>query len=160
MTLYEMEQRYKAFLDMAEEGEISEEAMQDMREFLLTDIGEKLEGYGCVLRQLEADKEAVKAEKMRLAMKQTQLEKNIDRLRDAMKTAMLLTDQKKIKTALFTFSTTTRTTPVLTVDACCLPDQFKKVEYKADSKGIAEYLKAGHEVPWAHLEQVQSLTVR
>lgn len=44
MTLYEMEQRYRSFLDMAEEGELSEEALQDMREYLLTDIAEKLEG--------------------------------------------------------------------------------------------------------------------
>lgn len=160
MTLYEMEQRYRTFLDMAEEGEISEEALQDMREYLLTDIGEKLEGYGCVLKQLQADAEAVKAEKLRLAGKQASLEKNIDRLRETMKAAMLLTDKRKIKTALFTFSTTTRVTPVVTVEARLLPDQFKKVEYKADSKEIAEYLKAGHEVPWAHLEQVQSLTVR
>lgn len=160
MTLYEMEQRYRSFLDMAEEGELSEEALQDMREYLLTDIAEKLEGYGCVLRQLEADRDAVKAEKMRLATKQAQLENNIDMVREAMKTAMLLTDQKKVKTALFTFSTATRVALVLNVEAKLLPEQFQKVEYKPDNKGIAEYLKAGHEVPWAHLEQVQSLTVR
>ena len=125
MTLYEMEQRYRSFLDMAEEGELSEEALQDMREYLLTDIAEKLEGYGCVLKQLQADAEAVKAEKLRLAGKQATLEKNIDRLREAMKTAMLLTDQRKVKTALFTFSTTTRVTPVVTVEARLLPEQFR-----------------------------------
>lgn len=160
MTLYEMEKRYQSFLDMAEEGELSEESLQDMREYLLTDIGEKLEGYGCVLRQLEADKEAVKAEKMRLAMKQAQLEKNIDRLRDAVKMAMLLTDQKKIKTALFTFSTTTRLKTFVDVEESKIPPQWQKVTIKADTKGIEEFLKAGNEVPWAHLEQVQSLTVR
>ena len=152
MTLYEMEQRYRSFLDMAEEGELSEEALQDMREYLLTDIAEKLEGYGCVLKQLQADAEAVKAEKLRLAGKQATLEKNIDRLREAMKTAMLLTDQRKVKTALFTFSTTTRLKTIVDVEESKIPPQWQKVTIKADTKGI--------EVPWAHLEQVQSLTVR
>ena len=160
MTLYEMEQRYRTFLDMAEEGELSEDALNDMREYLLEDIGGKLEGYGCVLRQLEADKEAVKTEKMRLALKQAQLEKNIDRIREAMKGAMLLTDQKKIKTALFTFSTTTRLKAFVDVEESKIPPQWQKVTIKADTKGIEEFLKAGNEVPWAHLEQVQSLTVR
>ena len=160
MTLYEMEQRYKTFLDMAEEGELSEEALQDMREYLLQDIGEKLEGCGCVLRQLESDKDAVKTEKMRLALKQAQLEKNIDCIRDAMKAAMLLTNQKKIKTALFTFSTTTRLKTIVDVPAEELPEGFRKIEYKADAKAIDEWLKAGNEVPWAHQEQAQSLTVR
>ena len=160
MTLYEMEQRYRSFLDMAEEGELSEEALQDMREYLLTDIAEKLEGYGCVLKQLQADAEAVKAEKLRLAGKQASLEKNIDRLRETMKDAMLLTDQRKVKTALFTFSTTTRLKTIVDVEESKIPPQWQKVTIKADTKGIEEYLKAGHEVPWAHLEQVQSLTVR
>lgn len=160
MTLYEMEQRYRLFLDMAEDGEISEEALQDMREYLLTDISEKLEGYGCVLKQLQADADAVKAEKIRLAGKQASLEKNIDRIRETMNAAMLLTNQKKVKTALFTFSTTTRLKTIVDVPAEELPEGFRKIEYKADAKAIDEWLRAGHEVPWAHQEQAQSLTVR
>lgn len=160
MTLYELEQRYRLLLDMAEEGELSEDALNDMREYLLEDIGGKLEGYGCVLRQLTADAEAVKTEKMRLAMKQAALEKNVEKIRDAIKSAMLLTDQKKVKTPLFTFSTTTRLKPIVDVPEGKIPPQFQKVTIKADTKEIEEFLKAGNEVPWAHLEQVQSLTVR
>lgn len=160
MTLYELENNYKTFLDLCEDGEISEEAMLDMQEYLLTDIDEKLEGYGCVLRQLQADVEAVKAEKLRLAGKQAQLENNIDRIRETMKSAMHLTDRQKVKTKLFTFSISTRLKTIVDAPEADLPEQFRKVTYKADTKAISEYLLAGHEVPWAHQEQAKSLTVR
>ena len=160
MTLYNLENNYRTFLDIAEEGEISPEALEDMREYLLADIDDKLEGYGCVLRQLQADAEAVKAEKLRLAQKQAQLENNIDRIRETMKNAMHLTDRQKVKTKLFTFSITTRLKTVVDAPEEDLPEQFRKVTYKADTKAIGEYLSAGHEVPWAHQEQAQSLTMR
>ena len=160
MTLYELENQYRLLLDMAEEGELSEDAARDMAEYLLEDIGDKIEGYGLVLRQLQADAEALKTEKMRLALRQAQIEKNIDRIREAMKGAMLLTGQQKIKTKLFTFGTTTRLKTFVDVPEDKIPPQFQKVTYKADTKVIEEFLKAGNVVPWAHLEQVQSLTVR
>ena len=160
MTLYELENQYRLLLDMAEEGELSEDAARDMAEYLLEDIGDKIEGYGLVLRQLQADAEALKTEKMRLALRQAQIEKNIDRIREAMKGAMLLTGQQKIKTKLFTFGTTTRLKTFVDVPEDKIPPQFQKVTIKADTKEIEEFLKAGNEVPWAHLEQVQSLTVR
>ncbi len=160
MTLYDLQNNYRTFLDIAEEGEISEEALEDMREYLLADIDDKLEGYGCVLRQLQADAEAVKAEKLRLAQKQAQLENNIDRIRETMKNAMHLTDRQKVKTKLFTFSITTRLKTVVDAPEEDLPEQFRKVTYKADTKAIGEYLSAGNEVSWAHQEQAQSLTVR
>lgn len=160
MTLYDLENNYRTFLDIAEEGEISPEALEDMREYLLADIDDKLEGYGCVLRQLQADAEAVKAEKLRLAQKQAQLENNIERIRETMKNAMHLTDRQKVKTKLFTFSITTRLKTIVDAPEEDLPEQFRKVTYKADTKAIGEYLSAGHEVPWAHQEQAQSLTMR
>ena len=153
MTLYDLQNNYRTFLDIAEEGEISQEALEDMREYLLADIDDKLEGYGCVLRQLQA-------EKLRLAQKQAQLENNIDRIRETMKNAMHLTDRQKVKTKLFTFSITTRLKTVVDAPGEELPEQFRKVTYKADTKAIGEYLLAGHEVPWAHQEQAQSLTMR
>ena len=102
----------------------------------------------------------MKAEKLRLAQKQAQLENNIERIRETMKNAMHLTDRQKVKTKLFTFSITTRLKTVVDAPEEDLPEQFRKVTYKADTKAIGEYLLAGHEVPWAHQEQAQSLTMR
>ena len=102
----------------------------------------------------------MKAEKLRLAQKQAQLENNIDRIRETMKNAMHLTDRSKVKTKLFTFSITTRLKTIVDAPEEDLPEQFRKVTYKADTKAIGEYLLAGHEVPWAHQEQAQSLTMR
>ena len=160
MTLYEMEARYKLFLDLCEEGELSEEAMQDMRDFLLDGVGDKLEGYGKFLRQLQADAEAVKQEKMRLAGKQQAIEKNIEGVRDVILDAMILTGQPKVKTPLFTFSATTRMKTVVDVSEDLIPDEFKKITVKADTKAIGDFLKAGNKVKWAHQEPTNTLTIR
>lgn len=160
MTLYEMEARYKDFLDLCEEGELSEEAMQDMRDFLLEGVGDKLEGYGKFLRQLQADREALKQEKMRIAAKETSLDRNIDAVRDVILDAMVLTGQTKVKTPLFTFSATTRMKTVVDVSEELVPEEFRKVTIKADTKAIGDFLKKGNKVPWAHQEPTNTLTIR
>ena len=160
MTLYELEDYYKYILDLMEDEDASEQAINDTMQLILENIAEKADGYCKVLKQLQADAEALKLEKMRLAKRQAVIENNLDRLRAALLGAMLLTGQKKIKTALFTLSTTTRLKTVLDSPEEDIPKEFQKVTVKADTKAIDEWLRAGHEVPWAHQEQVQTLTVR
>ena len=164
MTLYEMENDYLDLIRMLEEDpeEADEAAIHDTISMILLDIDEKAEGYGKVLKQLQADAAMLKEEKMRIAKKQATIESNIERLRGALLHAMLLTGRNKIKTQLFSFSTSTRWKAFLDVPEDEIPEQFQKVTVKADTKGIEDWLKKGNaaECEWAHLEQVDSLTVR
>ena len=74
MTLYELtDQMYSLLQKMEEippedpeERETWEAAIHDTLAMLVDDFAEKAEGYGQVMKQLQADAEAVKAEKMRL----------------------------------------------------------------------------------------------
>lgn len=160
MKLYELTDERLKLLEMLEDEDVSEEAIMETLELNFLDIKDKFDGYGKILRQMQADREMLKAEKMRLAAKEKAVDNGIERLRNYMLNAMLLMDETKVKTELFTVSVTTRVKPVVTIEPRLLPEQFKKVEYKADNKEIEEYLKAGNEVDWAHLEQVKGLTVR
>lgn len=163
MTLYELQDEYLNLLTMLEEDpdEADEQAIHDTIEMILMDIDEKAEGYGQVLKQMQADAEAIKAEKLRLARKQAGIEKNMDRLRGALLSAMLLTGKTKIKTKLFSFSTRETQKVVLDLPVNEIPPDFWKVkDPEADTKAIGEYLKAGHEVDFAHFEPAHSLTVR
>lgn len=163
MTLYELTEEMRGLLELLEEdlGEDEQEAVDTALQTVLVDITEKAEGYGQVIKQLEADAQAVKAEKMRLAKKQSALENRATRLRDAVKSAMLITGQKKIRTKLFSFSIGTREKAFLDCPIEEIPPDFWKVkDPEPDMKEIEKYLKEGHEVYFAHMEQVESLTIR
>lgn len=162
MTLYELTTEYQNLLELLEDGEAPEEAVSDTLEMVLADINDKAEGYGKVLKQMQADADALKAEKMRIAGKQSGIEKNIDRLRNAMLRAMQLTNQKSIKTPLFSFSTRTTSKIFLDVPEDQLPTEFQKVTVKADTKGIEKFMKdnAMLATTFAHFEPVDILTVR
>lgn len=167
-TLYQLTEEHQELLAMLEEEELDETKEQAIKETLAMiamDIADKAEGYCMVLKQLQADAEAVKAEKLRLAKRQSSIENGIERLREALKHSMLITGHTKIKTPLFTLNTSSRWKAFLDVPEDQIPEEFQKVTIKADMKAIEEWLKKdqctnAQECEWARLEQVENLTIR
>ena len=69
MTLYELMSEYKNFLTAVENGDIPEEAIADTLEAIEGDIDVKIDNIACVLKVLEAEEAAIKAEEDRLAQR-------------------------------------------------------------------------------------------
>lgn len=168
MTLYEMTEEMRSLLEMLEEDP-ENEAIQETINLALMDLEDKAEDYVHVIRQLEADASAAKAEKARLAAKQSAAENGAKRMRDYLKDAMVLTGRTKIKRPTCSIGITTRWETVLDVDVNDLPDEFKKVTVEPKKAEITKWLKAYNpdkeeanlaSCDWAHLEQTESLTVR
>ena len=67
MTLYELAQDYTAFLIAVENGDIPEEAIPDTLESIEASIDEKVDNTACVIKVLQAEMAAIKAEEERLA---------------------------------------------------------------------------------------------
>ena len=103
MTLYELTAEYQQLLDLAEDPDIPEEALADSLEALGMDIEDKADGYAKVIAQLNADAAALKAEIDRLTARKRTIERNVDRMKESLKTAMILTGKTKFKTELFSF---------------------------------------------------------
>jgi|GEM_PF-4991471 Siphovirus Gp157. len=160
MLLYEFSNDYLKLLDLSEEEELSEEAITDTMQMILDGGNDAAEGVGKLLKQLAADAEACKAEKLRLAKKQAMKERTAEKMREILKSWMQITNQKKIKTGLFTFSLATRKKLVLDVDEEAVPWEFAKVTVKPDTKKITEAMNKGDDIDWAHFEEAESLTVR
>lgn len=172
MTLYELGNEYVELLALLEEehSEDEDEAVRNALAEILLNIDEKAEGYGKVLKQMQADTEALKAEKLRIAKRQATIEAGMERLRNALKSAMLLTGKTKIKTSLFSFGIQNRWKAVLDVPVAEIPQDFWKVkDPEADMKAVEKWLKefnpdiSGNNCTtceWAHLDQVETLTVR
>ena len=60
MTLYELTGQFLEVNEMAENGEIDEETMQDTLESIECEIEVKAENYAKVIRNLESDMESLK----------------------------------------------------------------------------------------------------
>lgn len=66
MTLYELMTDYKEFLCAVENGDIPEEAIADTLEAIEATIEDKIDNIACVIKTLDAEEAAIKAEEDRL----------------------------------------------------------------------------------------------
>lgn len=168
MKLYELTENLVNLVEMLEEDP-ENEAIKETISMLLLDLDDKAEDYVHVIRQLEADALMAKTEKQRLANKQKAAENAAQRMRDALKDAMLITGRTKIKRATCSISVSSRWDAVIDVDVNDLPEEFKKVTVEPRKAEITKWLKAYdpdkegtnlETCDWAHLEQSEVLTVR
>lgn len=161
--IHELSEKARTLLDLMEDEEAEEQAIDEALAVVLSDIQDCAEDYCFVLKQVEADALTIKNEKMRLARRQSTFENRAKRLRGSLLHAMLLIGVQKIKTVFHTISTRTIWTAVVDRPAEEIPEQFQKVTISVDNDAVGKWLKEGDHAAscdWAHLEPVDSLTVR
>lgn len=98
-TLYELTAQYAELLNAIESEEIPEEAISDTLEALGGELDEKIDSVACIVKQLDSEAGAIKAEKAALANRQSVKEHQRDRLKDYIRQAMQLAGKKKIETS-------------------------------------------------------------
>lgn len=164
-TLYELTGQMQALLALMEDPDVDPQIIEDSLEAVSGEIEVKADGYARVMAELEARKAAVKAEKDRLAALESSLGKNIDRMKESLKTSMIATGKTKFKTDLFSFSVQKNPPKVVIDDLSRIPEGFLIPQPpKVDTASIKESLKsvdAGS--MWegiCHLEQGESLRIR
>ena len=81
MKLYEIAAEYEALLNAVEAGEIPEEAIEDTIESIVSILEDKADNVACLIKNMTAEAEAIKAEEDKLAERRKQKEKRIERLK-------------------------------------------------------------------------------
>ena len=124
----------------------------------------KAENYAKVMKNLEGDIAALKAEEERLAKKRKAIENNIKRMKGTLQEAMELTGKTKFKTDLFSFGIQKNPAAVV-MDAQYIeniPEEYLiPQEPKIDRQKLKDDLKAGKDLSGiCHLEQSESLRIR
>lgn len=160
MNLYELTAVYQRLQNQIEQGE-------DV-EGILAVIGDELEakadGYARVIRNMEAQAEAFKAEEKRIAENRKRLEAGIERLKQNLFESMKATGKEKFKTELFSFSIQKNggADPVIVdVPTDDLPDDLVQITEKPDLKAIAAYIKETGDLTYAHFgERGESLRIK
>ena len=164
MTLYELTDELMQLLELAEDPEVDPEVLEDTLAALTGEIEDKAVGYGKVIRQLESDAVALKAEEARLNNRRKTLEANVKRMKESLFTTMKVMNRQKIDTELFKFSIRKNPAAVVMDEQYIenIPEEYLiPQEPKIDRAKLKEDLKAGKDLDGiAHLEQGESLTIK
>lgn len=99
MKLYELASEYEAFLSAIESGDIPEEAIADTLESIESEIEVKADNVACLLKGIDAEVEAIKAEETRLAERRKAKEKRRERIKEYLATTLIAMGKTEVETA-------------------------------------------------------------
>lgn len=155
-SLYELTGQYLEIYNM----ELDEETKLDTLDSIDWETGyeTKVENYIKVMKNIDADVEARKAEIKRLTELNKADEKKKDHLKDTLSASMSLTGHERVDTPLFKVSF--RKSQAVEVDETVLPEAYKVATWKPDKKRLKEDLKNGLEIIGASLVERKNLSIR
>lgn len=155
-TLYELTGQFLDIYNL----ELDEETKLDTLDSIdwQNDYEEKVENYIKVIKNIESDVEARKAEIKRLTELNKADEKKKDHLKETLSTSMQLTGHERVDTPLFKVSF--RKSQAVEVDELVLPESYKVATWKPDKKRLKEDLKNGLEIVGASLVERKNLSIR
>ena len=150
MYLYEMTVATKQLYELLENEEIDEQTIADTLEAM--GVEEKMEGYCQVIRQYEADKDMLKAEKERIDKKIKVCENSVNRMKKAVMEFMKA--QGSTKSTAGTFTVTLSTSKAVNIlDESKVPVRFLVEQPpKIDKSAIRQELMSGAEIEGCELQ--------
>ena len=166
MTLYELNVQMQEILDMAESGEFDEELIANTLEGVEGEIEIKLDSYGVIVNELQADVEKIDQEIKRLTTKQKTIANSINYLKNMVMQTMGTLNTRKVKGDKFTWTIAKNggKAPLIIDDsmpAICLPEEYQLWDVKPNKDVIRQDLEAGKQLPYARLgERGESLRLR
>lgn len=161
-TLYEIGEDLRALDELLSEvgGDVSEaDAEQAIDQFLAENrdaLATKLDGYGAVLRAMEADAAFCEAEAARLSERATVRRNNVKRMKARLCQFFEAHGIPKVETPRFRFALTANggKAPLsVTIPPDALPEPYRveRVVYSADNDAIRAALEAGELLDFATL---------
>lgn len=161
ITLRDLNESYMNIMTILDNPEVDQEALIAALNEINETADEKIVNIIKVIKEYEDRNKAIKEEKARLGQLETINKNAIERLKDYAKQSMLLRNQKKIVSDLYTITLANNQPKVNVLDETKIPlDFFEEVrEMKLDKKALKEYLK-NNTVDYAYLESKQSLRIK
>ena len=151
IDLYELTMTADYLQRLLESGDIDEQVYNDSLESLGAD--EQVESVCKIIRNLEAQVAACKAEEQRIADKRHIAENGIARLKNSLTALMTTMQNKKVSAGLFTVTLCSSKSVEITrredIPQCFLIPQPPQI----DKTGIGSQLRAGNEVAGARLKE-------
>lgn len=162
MTLYDLTNEALALNAALEnEGFSDEERMSAMATYLAGAPVDKIEAYAKLIRTIEADQDAYKAEEQVFKAKRQACENKVTWLKAGLKAFFETTGCEFVKTPLFKVALQKNAAPTCEVDdVAALPDYLKRVSVEAEKKLITERIKNGEDIPGCRLIYGAHVSIR
>lgn len=167
MKLYEIAADYQKFLEAVESGEIPEIAINDTLESIQSLLEEKADNIACIIKNMAAEAEAIKAEEQSLAERRKAKERQIDYLKSYLSDALLKSGCPKIETARNKI--TFRKSEVVSIEnekefiKWAEKNNDEYLTYKSptiNKTAIKKALTAGEEVKGVSIESKQNIQIK
>lgn len=164
MTLYEISNDYINFITAVENGEIPEEAIQDTLDSIEGEFNEKIESIACLIKNINAEAEAIKLEADNLKQRADAKIRHSERLKEYLLSALEATDKKKVETTRAVVSWRPTESVLIENDEqfCemypCLAKET--VSIKPIKSEVKKAIKAGQTLDGAVIVVSKSLSVR
>ena len=158
-SLYELTGQMEYLKGLLEDPEVEDQVVLETMESIEFEIEEKAEGYGKIIRMLQAEADAIDGEVERLSARKKALINNVNRLKSSLFESMRVLEMRKIKTPLFSFHIQKNPATVDIVGK--VPKKYLiPQEPKVDKKAIIEYVKEHGDTKYAKMVQSESLRIR
>lgn len=163
MKLYELSQNFRNLqqvLENAGEDENLKELVINSMKELECDLSTKVENIVRLIKNLQAEVEALKAEEKRLAKERKIRENKIENLQGYLFDTISGLEKREVKGGIFTVSIKKNPPKTVVEDLNAIPRQFIVNTPSIDKKMLKEALKNGEIIEGAKLVQEESLKIR
>jgi hypothetical protein len=157
MKLYEIKEQFLRLADM----ELDEQTMNDTLESLAFELEEKADNIACLIKQLTAESEAIKAESKNLAERAKAKEAKADKLTQYLFETFKAVGADKVETARNVIAIKKNPCSVVLDEGFSNSEYMvEKVSIQPDKEKIKSDLKNGVEIAGAKLEQKERLAIK
>jgi len=157
MKLYEIKQDFLRLAEM----DLDEQTMQDTLESLQFELEEKADNIACLIKQVEAEAEAIKAEAKNLTDRAKAKETKVERLTQYLLDTLKAVGTDKIETTRNVLQVKKNPASVVLNEGFNnLIYMVEKVTFMPDKKRIKEAIEHGIEIDGAKLEQKERLVIK
>ena len=163
MTLYELTDELMTLAEMMEDADTEEQVLLDTIEAVGGEYDAKIENYCKLIKNLDAESNALKEESKRLASRQKTIDGNIARLKAFMMESMKQTGRSDAGGLLRARIAKNGGVLPLIMSASPeeLPQEFQKVTIEANNEAIRKALDEGQELEFAQYgERGESLRIK
>ncbi|PED27276.1 ATPase [Bacillus thuringiensis] len=160
MRLYELTNNYNELQMMIEDG-IDPSSVEDTLQAIEESIQDKAQNIALLIKNLEADTEAIKLEEKRLAERRKSVENNCKSLKDYLYQQMTLLEVKRIKGTIVTVGIQKNPASLdIAEDAVVPPEYMIPQPAKVDKKSLLAAVKGGMQWDGITLTQGESVRIR
>lgn len=159
MKLYELTTNYVSLMEMAEEMDAT--TLQDTLESIEEEIHDKAENIGKLIKNINADVDALKSEEKRLADRRKSLENKVTHLKEYLQNQLEVAGLDKVKRPTLTVSIQNNPPSVEIADESLIPSDYRIPQPdKIDKKSLLTMLKDGMEIEGVSIKQGRGLRIR